>query len=110
MKNKSAPYIHQRIPEIEKYANTDEWIEGTLIEQDIEKVNVDNVMKDLEKILDLDSFAQVPRSEVGPSSAGIIQQELQENIAVSSKGKEKEVDTQVKETFTMTKQPKTFKG
>lgn len=61
-------------------------------------------------MLDLDSFAQVPRLEVGPSSAGIIQQELQENIAVSSKGKEKEVDTQVKETFTMTEQPQTSKG
>ena len=94
--------MHQRIPEIEKYANTDEWIEGTLIEQDIEQVNVDNVMKDIENMLDLESFSQVPRSEVVPSSAGIIQQELQENIVVSSKGKEKEVDTQVKETFTMT--------
>ena len=34
----------------------DEWMEGTLVEQDSEQVNVENVMKDLEKILDLDSF------------------------------------------------------
>jgi len=33
-----------------------EWREGTLIEQDGDKVEVENVMKDLEKGLDLDSF------------------------------------------------------
>ena len=32
IKNKSAPYFHQRIPEIEQYANKDEWMEGTLVE------------------------------------------------------------------------------
>jgi len=34
MKNKQSPYIHQRIPEIEQYANMDEWTEGTLVEKD----------------------------------------------------------------------------
>ena len=34
--------------------------EGTLIEQDSDKVEVENVMKDLEKRLDLDSFVEVP--------------------------------------------------
>ena len=32
MKNKLSPYIHHKIPEIEQYANMDEWIEGTLVE------------------------------------------------------------------------------
>lgn len=32
----------------------------TLIEYDSDQVEVDNVMKDLEKRLDLDSFGQVP--------------------------------------------------
>ena len=59
MKNKLSPYIYFRMPEIKQYANTDEWVERTLIEQDSEQVNVDNVMKDLERILDVDYFWQV---------------------------------------------------
>ena len=53
-------------------------------------------MKDLEKILDLDSFGQVQRLGIGPYSAGTSQQNLQETSApatVTSKGKEKETDT-----------------
>ena len=30
MKNRLSPYFHHRIPEIEKYANMDEWREGLL--------------------------------------------------------------------------------
>jgi len=60
MKNKLSPYFHHRIPEIEQYANMDEWREGTLVEMDSDQVNVHNLMKDLEKRLDLDSFEQVP--------------------------------------------------
>ena len=104
MKNKLSPYIHQRIPEIEQYANMDEWMEGTLIEQDSEQVNVENVMKDLEKILDLDSFGQVQIPGIGSSSTGTSQQNLQEISAlatIASKGKEKEADIQVTEKFTM---------
>jgi len=56
IKHKLSPYIHHRIPEIEQYANLNEWREGTLIEQDSDEVEVENVMKDLEKRLDLDSF------------------------------------------------------
>ena len=52
-------YIHHKIPEIEQFANMDEWVEGTLVEKDSEQVNVENVMKDIEKILDLHSFGQV---------------------------------------------------
>ena len=36
MKNKLSPYIHQKILEIEQYANMDEWMEGTLVEHDSE--------------------------------------------------------------------------
>ena len=112
MKNKLSPYIHQRIPEIEQYANMDEWMEGTLIEQDSEQVSVENVMKYLEKILDLDSFGQVQIPGIGSSSFGTSQQNLQEISAlatVASKGKEKEADIQVTEKFTMTEQPETSK-
>lgn len=56
MKNRLSPYIHHRILEIEQFANMDEWREGTLVEIDTEQVNIENVMKDLEKTLNLDSF------------------------------------------------------
>jgi len=51
-----SPYIHHNTLEIEQYSNQNEWVEGTLIDQDSDKVEVENVMKDLEKRLDLDSF------------------------------------------------------
>lgn len=38
----------------------DEWKEGTLVEMDSDQVDVKNVMKDLEKRLDLNSCEQVP--------------------------------------------------
>ena len=59
-KHKLSPYIHHRILEIEHYANQNEWVEGTLIEQGISQVEVENVFKDLERRLDLDPFIQVP--------------------------------------------------
>ena len=55
MKNRLSPYFHHRIPEIEQYANMDEWREGTLVEMDSDQVNVENVIKDLENTLNLDS-------------------------------------------------------
>ena len=60
MKHKLSPYFHHKIPEIEQYANMDEWREGTLVEMDSDQVDLENVMKDLEKRLDLDSCEQVP--------------------------------------------------
>lgn len=55
-KHKLFPYIHHRIPEIEQYENQNEWVEGTLIEEDSTQVEVENVLKDLERRLDLDPF------------------------------------------------------
>jgi len=59
-KNKLSPYIHHRIFEIEQYANQSKWVEGTLIDHDSTKVVVDNVLMDLDKRIDEDSFVQVP--------------------------------------------------
>lgn len=50
-KNKMAPYIHHRIPEIEKYANKLEWVENILVDRDSTEVVVENVLIDLEKNL-----------------------------------------------------------
>ena len=83
MKNMLSPYIHHRISEIEQFANMNEWIEGTLVEDVSEQVNIENAMRDLEKTLDLDSFGQVPfelsqRSGISASIARTSQQPLQE--------------------------------
>ena len=59
-KNKLSPYIHHRIPEIEQYPNQLEWVENTLVDRDSTEVVVNNVLIDLERRLDEDSFVQVP--------------------------------------------------
>ena len=41
---------------LNRFANQDEWIEGTLVEEIREQEKMENAMKDLEKTLDLDSF------------------------------------------------------
>lgn len=33
VKNKLSRYVHQPIPQIEQYANRQEWVEGTLVEE-----------------------------------------------------------------------------
>ena len=58
-RNRLTVYIHHRIPEIEQFANQDEWVKGTLIEEISEQEKLENAMKDLEKTLDLDSFGHV---------------------------------------------------
>ena len=100
MKNRLSPYIHHRIPEIEQFANMDEWIEGTLVENKSEWASIENVMKDFEKTLDLDSFGQVQRSGIGSSIARTSQQPSQEIITPgtgTSKGKELETIIQTTE-------------
>ena len=117
MKNRLSSYLHHRIPEIENFSNMDEWREGTLVEIDSEQVDIEHVMKDLEKTLDLDSFGQVPfelsqRSGIGASSDGTSQQPLQETSTPAtgtSKGKELKTSFQIIEKSTMSKQPKTSK-
>ena len=55
-----APYIHHRIPDIEKYANQLQWVENTLEDRDNTEVAMENTLIYLEKQLDEDSFLQVP--------------------------------------------------
>ena len=52
------PYIHHRIPEIEKYANQSEWVENTLVDRDSTEVAVENALIDLEMRLDESYFIQ----------------------------------------------------
>jgi len=48
-------YEHFKIPHIEEYANQDEWVQGTLVEELTWEIMEQNV-KYLQKTLDLDSF------------------------------------------------------
>ena len=59
VKYRPTPYEHCNIPEIEQFANQDEWVEGTLVEQLTEEEKMEQTMKNMEKTLDLDSFGQV---------------------------------------------------
>lgn len=59
VKYRLAPYEHCSIPDIEKFAKQDEWVEGTLVEELTEEEKMEQTMKNLEKTLDLDSFGQV---------------------------------------------------
>jgi len=56
VKNKLTGYIHHKILEIQQYANQQEWVEGTLVEEITEEGKLEKEMKELEKTLDLDSF------------------------------------------------------
>ena len=52
-------YVHHKIPKIQQYANQQEWLEGTLVEEITEEEKLEKAMKELEKTLDLDSFGHV---------------------------------------------------
>ena len=82
VKNKLTGYVHHSIPQIEQYANQQEWIEGTLVEELTEEEILEKEMKEFEKTLDLDSVEQVfftsPRHlGAGTSSATTSQQPAQ---------------------------------
>lgn len=113
IKNKSSPYIHHRIPDIEQYANQDEWVEETLVEEESEEDKMNKIMKELEKKYDLESYGQVQVPHIGTSSAANLQQRLQEgssSIAAESKGKGKEPKIQVIETLIMAEKPQTSRA
>lgn len=95
VKNKLIGYVHHKIREIQKYANQQEWVEGTLVEEITEEERLEKDMKELEKTLDLYSFGQVPfkfpqHIGAGTSSATTSQQPAQESTppAATSKGKQ----------------------
>jgi len=59
VKNKFKTYVNHQIPEIQQYANEQEWVEGTLVEEITKEERLEKAMKELEKMLDLESFGQV---------------------------------------------------
>ena len=85
--------MHHRIPEIEQYANQDEWVEGTLVEEESEADKMNKIMKDVEKNFDLETCGKMQVPYIGTSSAATLQQALQEDspsVAAEPKGKGKE--------------------
>lgn len=54
------PYIHHRIPKIEKYENQLEWVDNALVDRDSTEVAVENALIDIDKNLDEGPFLQVP--------------------------------------------------
>lgn len=52
-------YDHCKYPQIEQYANPDEWLQGTLVEELTQEEIMEKNVKDLEKTLDLYSVQQV---------------------------------------------------
>ena len=119
MKNRLSPYMHHRIPEIEQFSNMDEWREGTLVDTDNEQVNIENVMRDLERTLDLDSFGHVHydnseklTSGINASAVGTSERHSQHTntpATGTSKGKVTETSTQATKQSIMSKQPETSK-
>ena len=97
-----SPYIHHRIPEIKQYANQLEWVENTLVERDSTEIVVNNVLIDLERRLDDDSFVQV----LGES---LSQRETQEHNEQQAKeglqGQEESENPDILEEMTQTRQP-----
>ena len=84
-----------------------------MVEMDSDQVNVENVMKDLEKTLDLDSFEQVPvdtshkpASKTSASTIDTSQRHSQETSALltePSQGRELETNAQATGQSTMSK-------
>jgi len=60
VKNKLTGCVHHKIPQIQQYANQQEWVEGTLVKEITEEERLEKEMKELEKTIDLHSFGQVP--------------------------------------------------
>lgn len=91
-----SPYIHHRILEIEQFENMDEWREGTLVQNGNEQVNIENVVRNIKKTLDLDSFGKVQRSGIGAYIARTYQQHSQEtNTPATRTSKGKELETSI---------------
>jgi len=96
VRNRLSTCIHHNIPEVEQYANQDEWVGGTLVKELTQQEKMEQAMRDLEKTLDLNSFGQVSfklpqQTRVGASSAGTSQQPIQKistPVLGSYKGKE----------------------
>jgi len=54
IKYRLASYDHFSIPQIEKYSNQQEWVEGTLVEDYSEEELAQKAIKKLEKAIDLE--------------------------------------------------------
>jgi hypothetical protein len=83
------PYDHSPLPQVQPFANQEEWMPGTIVEELSQEELMEQTVKDLEKTLDLDSCQQVfkPITQTEEITSAI--PHIQEAPATSAKGKEK---------------------
>ena len=99
LKYKLSAYDHHSIPHIEKYANQDKWRRGTLEEPMSQEELNKRALRNLRKMADLELCSQVftlPSTQTGAaeSSSTAKQQTTKATENISSKGKEKEMETE----------------
>ena len=99
LKYKLSAYDHCSLPHIEKHANQVKWRRGTLEEVVTQKELNERAIRNLRKIADLELCSQVftlPSTQVGAvaSSSTANQQAAKASEQTSSKGKEKEMETE----------------
>ena len=99
VKYRLASYDHVRLPHIEKYANQIKWRRGTSEEYVTQEELNQRAVKNIQKMADLELCAQVfalPGTQVGAaaSSSTAQQQTSKATDQISSKGKEKEMESE----------------
>jgi len=82
-------YNHTPLAQVQPFANQNEWVPGSIVEELTQEELMEQNVKDLEKTLDLDScqqvFKQTNQTEEGTSDT----QHIQQAPATTAKGKEK---------------------
>ena len=94
---KLGSYAHKRQPEIEKYANTSNWEEGTLVEEVTNEELLEREARNVQKEADLETCGQVPisyRKQIGAAttSSAAQQQSAEKTPQAASKDKGKQVE------------------
>lgn len=101
-------YDHCKIPQIEQYANKDEWVQGTLVEELTQEEIMERNVKDLEKTLDLDSSDQVTFKfphQVGEGTSTAVASQAAQGASTSATGTAKGKEPMDTEQGMVTKQP-----
>jgi len=83
------PYKHAPLSLVQPFANQDEWVPGTIVEELTQEELMEQNVKDLEKTLDLDSCQQVFKQTIQTEEGTSTTQHIQETSATTAKGKEK---------------------
>src|SRR3984885_9547666 len=83
------PYNHAPLSQVQPFANQDEWVPGTIVEELTQEELMEQNVKDLEKTLDLDSCQQVFKQTIQTEEGTSATQDIHQAPATTAKGKEK---------------------